>query len=229
MKIKPTSMFAEDRIPLLIYYSPSHMHLFESYFYPSYLRHLSADFDLNVVKGAQLCESLFRQGNWNQQVKEKVILVNNFIQSASHEYFLFSDVDVIFYKNIRNELLEEIEGYDLILQNDSTKDAPNTLCSGFYFCKINDSTRSFFKKIVSNFDDQLDDQQNFNVHLSCDDKLRYKALSSRFYNLSYSPSPFWYSGCSIEFPEFPIVMYHANFTIGVDNKEILLKNFQILG
>lgn len=209
------------KIPLFTYYSDSHEELFENYFYPSYLQHLSKDFDLTVVKGDQLCSGYYTQENWNLQMKERAIYLNEFIQTTEDKYFLFSDVDIIFYKNIKDELFEEIKGFDLVMQDDSFEEMPNNLCAGFYFCRINKATKAFFKKMTKEYIDELDDQQNFNLHLSHNNKIRYKALSRRFYNLR-----FWHPGKEIKYPDFPIVMYHANFTIGTIHKEYLLRNFK---
>jgi hypothetical protein len=209
------------KIPLFTYYSASHEVLFERFFYPSYLEHLSGDFDLTVVKGDQLCSGSYKQTNWNLQMRERAIYLNEFIQTTQSKYFLFSDVDILFYKNVKDELLEEIKGFDLIMQDDSFEEMPNNLCAGFFFCRINKTTRAFFKRMTREYFDELDDQQNFNLHLIQGNKIRYKPLSRRFYNLR-----FWHPGNEIRYPDFPIVMYHANFTIGIVNKLYLLENFK---
>jgi hypothetical protein len=226
MEKQPDTIHCGNRIPLLTYYSPSHQPFFDKYFYPSYLAHLSKDFELLILKGEQLCNATFRQGNWNQQVKEKIIFVNNFIQSTSHTCFLFSDVDIIFYKNIKDELLRETGESDLVLQSDSVPWQTFNFCTGFYFCQVNDRTRKFFQNLVAGYNDQLCDQQNINLHLSRNGDLQYKALSRQFYNFSHSPMIFWQPGQEIPYPEFPIVMYHANFTMGNANKEFLLDAFK---
>jgi hypothetical protein len=213
------------KIPLLTYYSPSHESMFEKYFYPSYVKHLNDDFELLVLKAKQTCDAVFGRGNWNNQVKEKVIYVNNFIQQATCEFFLFSDVDIIFYKNIKEDLLAEINDVDIILQSDNTNGQTNNLCSGFYFCRVNDKTKSFFNYMTTNYDDKLSDQENLNKFLPESD-LKYKSLSNKFYNFSHSTGQIWRSGLKIPFPEFPILMYHANYTVGNNNKSFLLEVFR---
>jgi len=209
------------KIPLFTYYTATHEGLFERFFYPSYLEHLSRDFELTVVKGDQLCSGSYMQTNWTLQLRERIIYLNEFIQTTKSNYFLLSDVDVIFYKNIKDELIEEIKGFDLVMQDDSFEGMPNNLCAGFYFCRINETTKAFFAKVSAEFNDELDDQGNINHHLIRSNKIRFKALPRRFYNLR-----FWKPGDVIRYPDFPIVMYHANFTIGVANKLFLLENFQ---
>lgn len=213
------------KIPMLTYYSPSHEMLFEKHFYPSFLKHLDESFELLVLRGHQTCDVVFRKGNWNKQVKEKVVYVNNFIQSTGADIFLFSDVDIIFYSDIKENLLEQMTDVDMILQSDNTNGQTNNLCSGFYCCRINDKTKSFYNNMVNNYDDTLSDQQNLNLFLSKSD-LKYKSLSKEFYNFSYSTGQIWYHGLKIPFPEYPIIMYHANYTVGNASKDFLLQTFK---
>lgn len=209
------------KIPLFTYYTESHKILFERFFYPGYLEHLSQDFDLIVAKGEQLCSGSYKQTNWDLQLRDRAICVNEFIQTAQSKYFLFSDVDILFYKNVKDELLEEIKGFDLIFQDDSFKEVPINFCCGFYFGRINKTTKAFFKRMTTEYIDDLDDQENLNLRLSRSKGIRYKSLSRRFYNLRS-----WRPGNEIKYPDFPIVMYHANFAVGVANKLFLLENFK---
>ncbi|MEO8948273.1 MAG: putative nucleotide-diphospho-sugar transferase [Mucilaginibacter sp.] len=215
----------EPKIPLLTYYSPSHELLFEKHFYPSYLKHLSDDFELFVLKDQQTCDVVFRKGNWNKQVKEKVTYVNNFIQDTASDFFLFSDVDIIFYKNVKEDLLFEMYNVDIGFQSDNTKGQTDNLCSGFYCCRVNNKTKSFFNYLTNHYDNNQSDQQNFNLFLPKSD-LNYKPLSNKFYNFSHSTGSIWHHGLKIPFPEFPIAMYHANYTVGNTNKEYLLQTFK---
>nr|WP_294792420.1 putative nucleotide-diphospho-sugar transferase [uncultured Mucilaginibacter sp.] len=214
-----------SRIPLLTYYSPSHKSMFDDFFYPCYEKHLANDFELVVLNGEQLCAGLFEEDNWNEQVKEKIIFVNEFINATDSKYVVFSDVDIIFYKNIYKELMEELNGYDMGFQNDSLYGSFNNLCSGFYCCRVNASTKAFFKKMVDEYQDALSDQQNLNLLLPKVEGLRYKGLSSLFYNFSHADGRIWFSNERIAFPQHPIAMYHANYTIGTTNKEFLLQTF----
>lgn len=214
-----------QKIPLLTYYSPSHKSLFDNFFFPSYKKHLSTDFELIVLNGEQLCAALFEEDNWNRQVKEKIIFLNEFIQKTENDYVVFSDVDIIFYKNIYNQLMGEIAEHDMAFQNDSLYGLSNNLCSGFYCCRVNASTKAFFKKMVDEYQDALSDQQNLNLLLPKVGGLRYKELSSLFYNFSHADGRIWFSNERIAFPQRPIVMYHANYAVGTTSKEFLLRTF----
>ncbi|QNL49819.1 hypothetical protein H8S90_24470 [Olivibacter sp. SDN3] len=220
------SHFKDDqKIPILTYYSQSHEILFKRYFQTSFNAHLTNDFRLVVKKASQKCNAVFRQDSWNEQVKEKIIYVNNFIQKSACKYFLFSDVDIVFFKNFKTEILQELGSCDAIFQSDTgEKTTYHNLCSGFYFCKINPRTKFFFNQLVINYKDYLSDQQNLN-YLLPNSGLRYTRLSKKFFNFSYKGERVWKSGDEIAFPSYSISMYHANYTIGTENKEYLLKNF----
>lgn len=219
--------WAEDnKIPALAYYSPAHKPLFDNFFSPSFNKFLSKDFELIVSMGEQICTVEFEKGGWNAQVKEKVLFANTVIQNMKNGFLLFSDVDIVFFENIKNQLIDELGKFDLIFQNDGASDLTleHNLCSGFYFCRINNRIREFFSHMVENYDDSCSDQVNFNRFLA-NSKVRYKYLSKRFFNFSYGVRRSWEPNMKIPFPDHTLAIYHANYTLGNENKSILLREF----
>lgn len=217
----------DGRIPILTYYSPSHEPLFKRFFLPSYEVHLRDSFNLIVQRGDQRCNGDFRKGKWNSQVREKIDFVNDFIQNTTLEFFVFSDVDVVFLQDIRKDLFAELGSYDMAFQNDGgALCSDHNLCSGFYFVRVNCETKDFFKRLISKYDDVLSDQQNLNHMLLYSPNVLYKAMSKRFYNLSGLAPNIWTPATKIFPPDHRIVMYHANFTLGLENKATLLEYFQ---
>ncbi|RBL89640.1 putative nucleotide-diphospho-sugar transferase [Chitinophaga flava] len=215
-----------DKIPLLTYYSPSHKILFDRFFLPSYNQYLSNSFELVIKTSDQLCNGEFGSINWNKQMKEKISFVNDFIQLTDAEYVVFSDVDIIFFDDIRYEIINELAHDDIAFQNDGGELSINhNLCCGFFICKIHSQTRAFFNALLSNYNDRYTDQQNMNYFLKNSSGVQYKPLSKRFYNLSRDGRPIWQSGQDIPFPDLDILMYHANFTVGLNSKKHLLENF----
>jgi hypothetical protein len=217
----------EKKIPLLTCYSTSHERLFRNYFHPTFLKLLSHDFEL-IIKGKsrQLCDGEFGSIGWNEQMKEKIEFVTDFLQNCNNEYLVFSDVDVVFFKNIRDRLLDELGDFDIAFQSDSGgSDVHSNLCCGFFICRVNDNTRSFFLKMMNNYNSEFSDQQNLNYFLKLDNRLHWKALPKEFFNFSFTTNLVWKFGDKIPYPDFPIILYHANFTIGTLNKEYLIYNF----
>lgn len=214
------------KIPLLVYYSDSHSQLYEDFFFPSFLKNLSEDFELVVAKSQQLCNGGFASRGWNEQMKEKIGFVNDFLQKTESQWLVFSDVDIVFFKNIKHELFNELGDVDIIFQSDSGCGDPlRNLCCGFFMCKVNELTRTFFKLMMEEYSDKHTDQQNLNFFLSNQTKLKFTALSKNFFNLSFISHEIWDGHGDIRFPEYPILMYHANFTVGIANKETLLRSF----
>jgi len=221
----PSGFLLENKIPLLIYYSDAHKVFYDNHFKPSFDKYLNSDFDLIKKTGEQICSVEFRQGGWNAQVKEKVVFFFFFLQHMDEGFVLFSDVDIVVLDNFKEVLIEEIGSFDMVFQNDGYElQRDHNLCTGFYLVKINKRTKVFFENLVANYDDKLSDQQNMNVFLATSN-IRYKALSKRFYNFSYGIKQLWHPGKEIPFPTFSLLIYHANYTLGNSNKQILLHEF----
>lgn len=214
----------EEKIPMLTCYSGSHSRLYENYFYPSFLQHLSEDFSLTAKNSDQICNGNFGSFKWNDQMKEKITFVNQFIQQTTARFVVFSDVDVIFFKNMKDDLIKELNDYDMAFQSDSGNCFDN-LCCGFFICRVNERTRNFFINLLTVYNDKYTDQQNLNFLLKSEELLKFKSLSKNFFNLSFTSNSVWTYKESIPYPDFPISIFHANFSIGTVDKEYLLANF----
>ena len=212
-------------IPLLSYYTQSHEVLFDEYFLPSFEKYLSKSFRLIVETGHQDCPSstYYRKG-WFETVVKKIDFVNSFLQTSNDELLVFADVDIVFFDNFKDSLLEELGNNDMAFQRASFSNA----CTGFYAIKINDENKRFFDDLLKSYNLNKGDQHNINKMLS---RGNYNStlLSDKFHNFNklwHNTRVVWKLGDNIPFPNFPISLYHANYTIGVENKLVLLKGFQ---
>jgi hypothetical protein len=124
--------------------------------------------------------------------------------------FIFSDADVQFFADPVERLLLELGDADIACQDDI-----NQLCSGFFICRANDRTLAMFNSMRHNYD--LEDQATLNAHISMVKSVR---LSHAFFNVAHSIGTVW-NGQDFDIPE-DILVHHANWVVGVENKVKLL-------
>lgn len=204
------------------HYSDSHQDMFHEYFLKS-LRDIYSreELPLTAIYHSQTTEcGAFMSNGWLDTMDVKI---NTIIQAIEENYgnsFIFSDSDVQFFKPFMGELSKELEKYDLVTQEDR-----GTLCAGFFGCNANEKTRTLFSLIKENFKSMINDQVCLN-HFK--NTVKYSLLNrEQFYTtgntfLSLDGSGIWDNTTKI-IPPKTILMHHANYVVGVENKMKMLE------
>ncbi|MCK9273205.1 exostosin family protein, partial [Candidatus Gracilibacteria bacterium] len=216
---KITTYIKNEKMRLLTFYSTSHEILLKNYFLPS-LKKIN-EFDIIAEKFNQIgaAGSYFENG-WRESMLQKLKFLVKTVNERWGEYFVFSDVDVIFIDKIKNFLLNEIkkENSDVVFQRDC-----NNLCAGFFMMKSNEATLQFLNKCIDTYQSypQYDDQDVMRVHAKT--MLNYKLLPDEIFNISMINNGKVWDGEYYEIPR-NILAFHANWTIGVKAKIDLFKH-----
>jgi hypothetical protein len=200
--------------------------MYDKYFFPTYEKYLSEDFAIDSVYLDTDRDPAWGTPSFNKTVSGKIpMILNKLNQMEGDEYLLYSDVDVIFLKPIKDLLVEEMGDSDIVFSDDDGK-----ICTGFIFMRNNDKVRIFFENIKKNYSLGGGDQMNtrsFARNHKVD--IKYKLLSLKFFNIvmvSYLIkdrrtnkflSKLFVKSVEL-FPD-PIVMFHANYLLGIDEKE----------
>lgn len=188
-------------------YSESHKILYDNYFIPT----CPKEFTLHSMVADQLCQSgSYYESGWSDICRQKVRMFKDACKANMGSFFVWSDVDVIFFGPCKDALLEELGNYDIACQDDFTG-----CCSGFFIVRANDRTLNLFSKMLDDY--QLEDQYSLNIHLNC---VSHKRLSHRFHNYGQTRGRVW-NGEPFEVDK-NILMHHANWIVGVAGKIRLL-------
>jgi len=189
-------------------YSISHEKLFNNYF----LKTLPDEFELISKKMSQECATgEFYSEGWDKACYQKVQFFIKACQENLGTHFIYSDVDIQFFGKIKQTMIEELGDYDIACQNDTG----SYYCSGFFICKANDRTLNMFKTMSENYNSEDQTTLNQQIHL-----VKSKFLSRRFFTVAHSTNSVW-NGQDFYLPN-DILMHHANWTSGIDNKIKLL-------
>jgi GR25 family glycosyltransferase involved in LPS biosynthesis len=170
----------------------------------------------------------YEECGWKEtMIKKTNRIIELFDLYPEEKYFIFSDVDIQYFKpfhHITNRLLET---HDILFQDDGC-----AVCMGFFICKNNQFVKGLFQKalelVISSTDESYQEQKAVNdILLNYD--IKYTKLPKEFFNFEFyeRPSDSLYSmedlvSSEIEIPE-NIVMHHANWMVGVENKLEMLK------
>lgn len=198
-------------------YTPSHETLHDNYF----LKTLPNEFELDETLTQQICPTGdFKTKGWEETTYKKVETFLRAAEENDNEYFIFSDVDIVFFDKIKEDLLQHVDGHDIAIQNNNPFKNGNNLkydaCTGFFICKGNEKTRDLFHRMLKQDNDFKDDQTSFNTTI---DKNTIKT--------TFLPYNEYWNTCQVkdkikkdknfDIPD-GIKMYHANWLVGTKTK-----------
>ncbi len=223
------STIKTEKMKLYAIYTPSHAILKDEWFLPS----IQDDFDIVIKFHEQICPSgIFMSSGWAQTTIKKIELIIRAIEENWGKIFIFSDVDIQFFAPIQNKIEQLMGDNDMLIQRDNPK---GTLCTGFFACRGNEKNLQLWKNayvLMLNNKKIRDDQEALNICLNNprngkDKKNKYNViwdyLPVIFFGGGSLTGYGWSAGKNWPIPE-NIVMHHANFTKGVENKIKQLKH-----
>lgn len=210
---------------LYTFYTPSHEILLKEWFLPS----LQDEFKVVVKKFEQECQSgTYMQKGWTKMMLCKVDLIIEAIQEQWGNIVIYADVDIQFFAPIQDKIEKCLQDKDLVVQKDNNMGA---LCAGFMAMRANEQTLKLFKKIRNRMiaNPGQSDQPTLNQLLIKEKytKIQWDYLPICFFGtatvscITFANNKIWRHGDDVVIPK-NIVLHHANYTAGVENKIKLL-------
>jgi len=225
-------------VKLYYCYTPAHKVLVDKYFLPS----IKDDYELKANFAEIQSLGNWEEESWGRIMTFKSATILKAIEENMGHVFVYSDVDIQFFRPSEQHLIKAIEGKDVVFQRDTPLGA---VCAGFMVIRANQQTLKLWKELMKYHDSGGDhDQAEINI------------LIRRMTNIKwdYLPREFFGAGCGRDYKSWTrklktflyrkilkrnyllrnyfrsweyriclkiptnIVMHHANFTTGVDNK-----------
>lgn len=193
------------------FYTDSHTTLLNDYFLPSLQP--EDNFEVVIEKFPQECKNgNFMASGWIETMQKKVSYILRGIEENWGSIFIHADCDICFFKPFKDLIMQEIQDYDIVGQHDGG----GSMCCGFFACRGNDNTKKLFEHVLRDMHNSNNDQQAFNTLK--DKYVKSKVLDDRFFNVnSVLNGRVWTPALDFDIGK-DIVMLHANWTVGVDNK-----------
>ena len=229
---------------LYAFYTPSHEILKNEWFLPS----LKDDYELKIEKYDQECPTgNYKKQGWVRAMLRKAEIIVHAIKDNCDGMFIYSDVDIQFFKPTQDLSCQLMKRKDLALQRDSPEGG---LCAGFFICRANWKTLKLWEDICRFLakSDNRDDQDVLNdflltsrivprmlnrlvevfdknkqwaihcrPHFSNSYGIKWRYLPMEFFGGGTLTGKQWTPGTSLVIPR-NIVLHHANWTVGLENK-----------
>jgi hypothetical protein len=160
----------------------------------------------------------FMSSGWLDSMDIKLDVILTALNET--EEFIFADCDIQFFRPFVHQVQSELTNYDIVCQEDR-----GSLCAGFFGCKSNNKTVELFTSIKNKFREMVNDQVALN---NLKDTVRHKTLNKdQFYTIGNffenSNGTFVWDNKTNITPPDNILLHHANYVIGVENKIKLLE------
>ena len=224
------------------YYTRAYQILIDEWFLPS----AKKEYEVILKQGSDSKPVDFKKNGYISIIREKVDFIIEAIRDSLNDTFIFPDPDVQFIGKTKKDIAFFIKGKDLVFQKDSPPEGE--ICAGFFVCKSSNKTLKFWQDVrsaiegVTNDDDQ-DCVINF-LYGSLYKKvygylkkprlsrllvakfskcglnpwrIKWGYLPVRFFGGGTLTGKLWSPGMDLPIPR-GIVLHHANYTVGLENK-----------
>jgi len=202
------------------HYSDSHKSMYDSFKYTLRSIYSKEQAAIRVLYHPQTTiHGAFMSQGWLDSMEYKINLILDAINENKGNWFVFADCDVQFFKPFLKDLESNLQNVDIVCQEDR-----GSLCAGFFACQSNFRTLNLFETIKKNFRHLVNDQVALNEfkHLArCKtlDNKKYYTIGNFFNN---TDGTFNWDGITNIIPPKEILVHHANYVVGVENKQKLL-------
>jgi MoaA/NifB/PqqE/SkfB family radical SAM enzyme len=207
---------------LLSVWTPSHEALALKWFLPSILD------DYEVITHRMEGEpdgGTFLEPSWSKAVRFKSRKILDMIESHPGESFVYSDVDLRFYRPSLAAVEECLSQMDLACQMD---DPEGNLCTGFVAMRAVPAVHQLWSCVHEAVERQGRDQNEFNRLVRLLPDLRWGYLPLEIFGLGTFQGLQWKPDKAFYIPANPI-LFHANWSVGVHQKlELLQKADRII-
>lgn len=223
LKIQNRASVNPEKIRMYSICTNSHKILRDKYFLPS----IKDDYEVIIKEYNQTVDDTGTYGtiSFIKTVFNKIEVILEAIQNNWQKYFIFSDVDIQFFTELQPIISRLIVNKDLLVQRALPYGNYTFPCTGFIVCRANEKTLNFWQHVKRVMQDREEwaDQDAFNfLILGQNEKfnLLWDYLPAEFFSPGpkvYSENFRWHPGDAIDLPK-NIVLHHANWTIGIENK-----------
>lgn len=128
---------------LYTFYTDTHKEFYNKYFLPSFNNF--NEFQIIAKKYEQKGNGMCSTFGFNQLMVTKMDIMINAIQENKGSIFVYMDCDIHIFGNIKEECIKYLGNKDLLFQTNHR----NTINAGIIFCKANNKTLNFFKRVKS--------------------------------------------------------------------------------
>lgn len=209
-----------NKIKLLTFFSESHKDMYNDHFLRSFNEHLKENFILlpNTIEQYTKDGNYYDKG-FNRAMKEKIRIIIDNIDTSDDTPIVFADADIQFFGDFSGYIENNMGDSDIMFQDDIL-----CLCAGFMIFKQTEEVKNFFVNVYNITHNFEHDQVAINHLINTNQhNLKVKTLDREiFFTIgSATNAKQWNGETNLNIPK-NILVHHANWTVGNDNKIKLL-------
>jgi hypothetical protein len=210
-------------VKLISTYTETHRVFKDEWFLPS----LKDDYEIDVRYCRTSRGGRYLSRDWTDAVIFKSETIIDTIKNLWGGVFVYSDVDIQFFKPTKQILLQAIENNDIVCQRD---DPEGHLCTGFWVARANRKVLKLWENVRKRIRTVGRDQIVFNKFLRRGPRYKllytiknltgvctYGYLPETFYTEGNVEGKHWEPGMDLTIPD-DVVLHHANWTESVESK-----------
>lgn len=208
-------------------FTKSHKIFFDNYFLPTYKENnKNKDFSLYISEMDQISENgSYSTYGFRESTSDKLKVIIQAISDNMGDWIIYSDPDIQFFKGFSEDVLKypKIDvNVDIYCQCDTPKCPENViLCTGFMIINCNKKTKKVFELALNYINNFEHDQYAFNYFAR--NGLNWRTLpEEKYYTIAYNTGNVVWGGEKYSNIPKTILMHHANWVAGVENKIKLL-------
>jgi hypothetical protein len=209
--------YGMEKIKLYAFYTPSHTVFVDKWFLPS----IKDDYEMIIsfFEEQECSTAQFMNEGWKKTTLKKVDMIINAIQENWGKMFVYSDVDIQFFRPTQETILNLIQDNDIVIQRDNPK---GQACTGFFACWGNEKILALWQDVKKTMLEiaELSDQKSFNYCLQTQNNpygIKWTFLPNEFVSGGTLTGKHWKPGQELPIPD-NVILHHANWTEGVENK-----------
>lgn len=208
---------------------------YDERFEPMYLRHFIRSFNkLNLDQSFELgvhrlpfVYGTYGEKQYNQSYRAELQVVLGILKENLGRIIVWSDVDVHVYRNPMPDVAEYLVEPRIWCQMDSEE----VFCTGFQFFTCSPQVIDFYESWIALTDSKEwhTAQDSFNEAITAQPELFGKLPSDKYWTVGMSGKKEVWDGASVltlPSPPTELVVHHGNFTVGRENKLLLMDVIQ---
>lgn len=213
----------QSKIRMYAVCSPSHDILLNDWYLPT----IVDDYELIVNRFEQVCKTgKFESAGWCKAMMAKVDTIIEAIElgmkDGQEEWFVFSDVDIQYFRPMHDELAKAMKGHDMAFQRSEPRDP--RICAGFFACRSNEKTLKLWRDVKAYMEahPKVPDQNALNRLLRIGTRIKANTydISWRYLPSTFATGGYWNIFQCPKEKKFPknLILHHAVRVIGIPAK-----------
>lgn len=141
----------KNKIDIICYYDSLHKSLYDIFFYPSFKKYLTENFNLidNFIETDTNKVTYWKSEHWSNVLINRFDILKEYIKNNQNKWCVFSDIDILFFDNFYKdiEIFISTQLHDIYYMSEFIKSPATEINGGFFLFHCNNRIYEYFDYI----------------------------------------------------------------------------------